>query len=166
MESIPSVLLSLLPPRSETWEGGIKSGRRGRSQERIRRPSALFDRKGIPRTSSSHRRRFPEHLTEFVVSVQTGMRLTEYYRCLWSQVHLDHRTIELTKTKNGSDRTVHLNADAVAALSAWVSRHRRPSDHVFPRQGATYDTRSLVQTLLERRKDHRLCLALQSSQFL
>ena len=41
-------------------------------------------------------KRFPEHLAEFVVSVHSGMRLTEQYTCTWSQVHLDRRTIELT----------------------------------------------------------------------
>jgi integrase len=43
--------------------------------------------------------RFPEHLAEFVVSVHTGMRLGERYSCMWSQVDLQRRTIELTKTK-------------------------------------------------------------------
>jgi integrase len=96
--------------------------------------------------------RFPEHLAEFVLSVQTGMRLTEQYSCLWSQVHLDRKTIELTETKNGSDRTVHLNVDAVEALAARVSHHRRQSDHVFPREGATYDTRSWFKPCLEDAK--------------
>jgi hypothetical protein len=47
------------------------------------------------------RRSCPAHLAEFVVSVHTGMRLSEQYSCLWSQVDLERRTIELTKTKNG-----------------------------------------------------------------
>ena len=61
-------------------------------------------------------RRFPEHLAEFIISVSTGMRLSEQYSLTWGQVHLDRRTIDLTKTKNGSARTVHLNADSVAAF--------------------------------------------------
>ncbi len=52
------------------------------------------------------------------MSVHTGMRLSEQYTCTWSQVHLDRRTIELTKTKNGSARTVHLNSDAVEAIES------------------------------------------------
>src|ERR1035437_5637624 len=36
--------------------------------------------------------RFTEHLAEFIVSVHTGMRLTEQYTTEWSQVHLDRRT--------------------------------------------------------------------------
>lgn len=60
-------------------------------------------------------KRFPVHLAEFVVSVHTGMRLTEQYTCTWSQVHLDRRTIELTKTKNGSARTVWASASCPEA---------------------------------------------------
>jgi integrase len=52
-------------------------------------------------------KRFPEHLAEFVASIHTGMRLSEQYSCTWSQVHFDRRTIELTKTENGSGRAVH-----------------------------------------------------------
>jgi hypothetical protein len=41
------------------------------------------------------------------------MRLSEQYSLTWGHVHLDFRTIALTKTKNGSARTVHPNADSV-----------------------------------------------------
>lgn len=61
--------------------------------------------------------RFPEHLAEFVVSINTGMRLSEQYSLTLGQVHLDRRTIDLSKTKNGSARTVHLNADSTLHLS-------------------------------------------------
>jgi len=33
-------------------------------------------------------------------------------------VNLERRTIDLTKTKNGSARTVHLNSDAVGAIES------------------------------------------------
>jgi integrase len=97
-------------------------------------------------------RRFPEHLAEFIVSVHTGMRLSEQYSCTWSQVHLDRRTIDLTKTKNGSARTVHLNSDAVAAIESLKLPGMRPADPVFPRQGKSYDTRSWFQPCLEDAK--------------
>ena len=89
-------------------------------------------------------RRFPGHLAEFVVSVHTGMRLTEQYSCTWAQVHLDRRTIDLTKTKNGSARSVHLNADAMSAIQSMRRPRQRPSDPVFPREGSKgrFDTRS------------------------
>jgi integrase len=89
-------------------------------------------------------KRFPEHLAEYIVSVHTGMRLSEQYTIQWSQVHLDRRTIELTKTKNGHARTVHLNADAVAAIESVRRPGQRGSDRVFPREGTKgrFDTRS------------------------
>ncbi len=96
-------------------------------------------------------KRFPEHLAEFVVSVHTGMRLSEQYTCTWSQVHLDRRTIELTKTKNGSARTVHLNSDVITALESMRRPRQHPSDPVFPREGnkGRFDTRSWFQPCLE-----------------
>jgi integrase len=96
-------------------------------------------------------RRFPEHLAEFIVSVHTGMRLSEQYSSTWSQVHFDRRTIELTKTKNGSARTVHLNSDAVAAIQSVKHPLHKPSDPVFPREGVKgrFDTRSWFQPCLE-----------------
>src|ERR1700761_8711609 len=95
--------------------------------------------------------RFPEHLAEFVVSVHTGMRLSEQYSCMWSQVDLERRTIELTKTKNGSARTVHLNVDALAALESLRRPRQHPSNPVFPREGTknSFDTRSWFHPSLE-----------------
>jgi integrase len=98
--------------------------------------------------------RFPEHLAEFVVSIHTGMRLSEQYSCMWSQVDLERRTIELTKTKNGSARTVHLNADALKAIGSLKRPLQKASDPVFPREGSQgrFDTRSWFQPCLEDAK--------------
>jgi integrase len=96
--------------------------------------------------------RLPNRLAEFVVSIHTGMRLSEQYSRTWAQVHLDRRTIELTKTKNGTARTVHLNSDAMAAIESKKSSNRRSSDPVFPREGSNgrFDTPSWFQpSLLE-----------------
>jgi integrase len=83
------------------------------------------------------RKRFPEHIAEFVVAVHTGMRLGEQYTITWSQVHLYRREIRLYKTKNGSSRTVSLNADAVVALRSAQRPNQRTKDRVFPRQART-----------------------------
>ena len=98
--------------------------------------------------------RFPEHLAEFIVSVHTGMRLTEQYTTEWFQVHLDRRTIELTKTKNGYARTVHLNADAVDAIKSIRPKKPRANDRVFPRAKtkARFDNRSWYLPCLEESK--------------
>jgi integrase len=100
------------------------------------------------------RERFPEHLAEFIVSVHTGMRLSEQYSCMWSQVDLERRTIELTRTKNGSARTVHLNADALKSIESLKRPLQKASDPVFPREGSKdrFDTRSWFQPCLEEAK--------------
>jgi len=79
-------------------------------------------------------KRFPEHLNEFIVSVHTGMRLSEQYGCTWRQVHFDRKTIELKDTKNSEDRTVHLNSTAIEALQAVRPLNVKPTDLVFPRK--------------------------------
>ena len=90
------------------------------------------------------RKRFPEHLPEFVLSVNTGMRLDEQYSCTWSQVDRSRRAIDLTETKNGTARAIHLNPDALAAIQSVRQPRQKPADKVFPREGSQdrYDTRS------------------------
>ena len=67
-------------------------------------------------------RRFPEHLAEFVVSVHSGMRLSEQYATTWNQVDLDRRQIRTNKAKSNRKvilgRTIHLNNDAIAAIES------------------------------------------------
>jgi integrase len=98
------------------------------------------------------KRRFPEHVAEFVVSVHTGMRLNEQYTSTWSQVNFDRREIILHDTKNGSSRKAQLNADAIEALQSLKRQDQRPKDPVFPRQGPTFDTRSWLKPCLEEAK--------------
>ncbi len=115
--------------------------------------------------------RFPEHLAEFVVSVHTGMRLSEQYSCMWSQVDLERRTIELTKTKNGSARTVHLNVDALRAIESLKRPLQKASDAVFRREGSQGIAGAirhpiLVSTMSGRGKDCELRLALKPAHVL
>ena len=63
-------------------------------------------------------RRFQEFLPHFLLSIHTGMRMSEQYGLDWSQVDLERRQIHLSKTKNGHSRTIPLNSIAVAALNA------------------------------------------------
>jgi hypothetical protein len=81
------------------------------------------------------------------------MRLSEQYFCTWSQVHLDRKTIELTKTKNGSACAAHLNSDAIAAFESLKRPRQHTSDPVFLREGskARFDTRSWFQPCLRAR---------------
>jgi site-specific recombinase XerD len=99
-------------------------------------------------------KRFPEHLAEFVISVHAGMRLSEQYLVRWNQVDFDRHAIDLTKTKNFSARTVHLNATAQAALESLRRRGQKGSDPVFSREGtrSRFDTRSWFQPCLAEAK--------------
>jgi site-specific recombinase XerD len=61
-------------------------------------------------------RRFKEFLPHFLLSIHTGMRMSEQYGLLWSQIDFERRQIHLPKTKNGDPRTIPLNSVALAAL--------------------------------------------------
>jgi integrase len=83
-----------------------------------------------------------EQFPSFVVSVYTGMRLTEQFTLAWSQVDFDRRLIRLTKTKNGSARNVPLNSVAMAALESQRSMvPHKAADLIFPRPGQHADYR-------------------------
>jgi integrase len=58
-------------------------------------------------------------------------------------VDFRRRIIAPTKTKNGSPLDVHLNEDAMAAIETLKRLGQKPSDPVFPREGAkgAFDTR-------------------------
>jgi integrase len=75
---------------------------------------------------------FPERHAEFVVSVHTGMRQGEQFAISWGQVDLDRKTIDLTDTKNGDNRIVHLNKAALEALQSIKPIDAKETDLVFP----------------------------------
>ena len=114
----------------------------------------FLTREEYNRVCKAIRKLFPAHLPEFVVSVNTGMRLSEQYSCTWSQVDMSRRAIDLTETKNGSARTIRLNPDALAAIESVRLPGQKPPDRVFPRQGNSdsFDTRSWFQPCLAEAK--------------
>jgi site-specific recombinase XerD len=77
--------------------------------------------------------RFPQHLAEFIVSVNTGMRLTEQYTLEWSQYNVARRVIRLDTSKNGDGREIPLTREAIQALKSIQSRRSKPSSPIFPR---------------------------------
>ena len=95
------------------------------------------------RVCDAIRKLFPEHLAEFVVSVNTGMRLTEQYTCTWSQVDMDRRRNRPHRDKERDSADDSPNADALAAIKSVQRPRQKPTDSVFPRQGSEgrYDTR-------------------------
>ncbi len=75
----------------------------------------------------------PEKVDEFVVSVNTGMRLMEQFTIRWPQVDMDRKLIHLLKTKNWERRTIPMNSVVYDTL-----RRLRPAKPgkalVFPRK--------------------------------
>ena len=68
----------------------------------------------------------PEHELEFDLALHTGMRFSEQYGLLWSDVDLDRKTIALHIPKSKkSVEYVYLNATALAALKAMKARGER-----------------------------------------
>lgn len=123
---------------------------------RIRKENAgrlrFLSREEYSRLLDAIGRLYPSHLSEFVLSVHSGMRLSEQYSVTWGQVHFDRKAIELKDTKNGSSRTVHLNADAISALRSVTPDKPTDEAFVFPRKGKKRQTRSWFYPSLDEAK--------------
>jgi site-specific recombinase XerD len=65
----------------------------------------------------------PEHLPEFVLALNTGLRLSEQYRLTWENVSLPLRLLTIQRSKNGSMRHVPLNQAAIQALESLRKQH-------------------------------------------
>lgn len=60
---------------------------------------------------------YSEHLSEFEIGLQTGMRQSEQFRLTtWERGHLDAGEIRLPDSKSGKARIVHLNTRAKAVM--------------------------------------------------
>lgn len=70
------------------------------------------------RLRAAIKKRFPTHMPEFDVALNTGMRKSEQFSLEWSQISLTRKRIRLEKTKNGSDREIPLNKTCLNVLEA------------------------------------------------
>ncbi|MCZ6750905.1 MAG: tyrosine-type recombinase/integrase [Acidobacteria bacterium] len=59
----------------------------------------------------------PQHLPEFELALNTGLRLSEMYWRSWEDVSLERRTLTVPRSKHGERRHVPLNSIAIAALA-------------------------------------------------
>ena len=77
--------------------------------------------------------RFPEHLPELVISLGTGMRLSEQFNLTWDQLDLTRKEINLDRTKNGSARTIPMNDAVYRSFKELKARqqHAGRADRVF-----------------------------------
>jgi integrase len=101
-------------------------------------------------------RRFKEFLPHFMLSIHTGMRMSEQYGLSWKQVDLERRQLHLLRTKNGDPRTIPLNSIALAALRELQAGQPEPgTELVFPslRTGdALQGSRGWFSTALDEAK--------------
>jgi len=69
--------------------------------------------------------RFPQHMEEFDVALNIGMRKSEQYTLEWPEVRLGRRRIHLDKTKNGSHREIPMNKTCFSAFEALHTRRQK-----------------------------------------
>lgn len=74
----------------------------------------------------------PRLVAALEISLHSGMRQSEQYTLLWSQVDLEKRLVFLPKTKNGKPRHIPLNAVAVAAFERLKAKGQGTDAPVFP----------------------------------
>ena len=67
------------------------------------------------RLRAAIKKRFPKHLLELDIALNTGMRKSEQYTLEWTEISLLRKRIRLDKTKNGSDREIPLNKTCIKA---------------------------------------------------
>lgn len=80
------------------------------------------------------RKDYPSRAVDFILSVNTGMRLSEQYGLAWKNVDLVRREIYLADTKNGESRTIPMNSIVFDELTALGAQPRNAP--VFPRPRA------------------------------
>lgn len=67
----------------------------------------------------------PNCIPQLDVALNTGMRKSEQFSITWDQVDFAQKYVHLSTTKNGSDRYVSLNSEALRTLKALKETHAR-----------------------------------------
>jgi site-specific recombinase XerD len=66
--------------------------------------------------------RYPEHMPELELALNTGLRLSEMYGLTWENVNVSRRVLTIPRSKNGETRHVPMNATAVTVLLELLKR--------------------------------------------
>lgn len=77
------------------------------------------------------RAKYPTHVPEFDIAVNTGMRPSEQYGLVWSRVDLVRKLVTIPSSKNGKTRHVSLNSVACAAFKVLQQRSLNAVGPVF-----------------------------------
>jgi site-specific recombinase XerD len=76
-------------------------------------------------------KRYPEHLPELEIALNSGIRPSEQYGLTWERVDLTRKVITIPKSKNGRTRHIPLNSVAVTAFKALQRRSLDGAGPVF-----------------------------------
>lgn len=63
-------------------------------------------------------KKYPHHMPELELALNTGMRLSEQYGLTWDNVDFDRQVVTIPRSKNGELRRIPLNDVAISALRA------------------------------------------------
>lgn len=74
--------------------------------------------------------RYPQHMPELDIALNTGLRRGEQYSLAWEDVDFGTKMLTVSQTKNGETRHVRLNSIALAAMSE-MYRNSPGSGYVF-----------------------------------
>jgi site-specific recombinase XerD len=76
------------------------------------------------------RTEFPYHLPEFELALHLGVRRSEQYRTVWSDVDFDLHVLTIPRSKHGETRHVPINSTAMAIFD-FLQARAEGHDHVF-----------------------------------
>jgi integrase len=74
--------------------------------------------------------RWPQHMPEFDIALNTGLRNGEQYALTWENVDFARKLLTVSQTKNGETRHIPLNSAALAAFNQ-LFRSSTGSGYVF-----------------------------------
>lgn len=74
------------------------------------------------------RKKYPEHLPEFVFALNTGLRLSSQYSATYEMIDWTRSVLDVRRTKNGEPVHMPLNGDVLAAIRSLPSwqEHKGP----------------------------------------
>jgi site-specific recombinase XerD len=74
---------------------------------------------------------YPAHMPELVISLGTGMRLSEQFQLRWESVDFKRKEVRLLTTKNYSGRSIPMNSEVISAFERLRERATKESKRVF-----------------------------------
>jgi site-specific recombinase XerD len=84
-------------------------------------------------------KRCPDHMQEFDIALNSGMRKGEQYSLEWPQISFKRKRIGLEETKNGSSREIPMNRACLKAFEELFARRKKETPEAVNRRRDTED---------------------------